>query len=288
MSSQTPAQNRVFDASLSVFMLVKTNLEWLGLPVEERFGLLAKHVEPILHKHQEKVRLRSYDVEFYSARVTDIWLWDAADAHSYELLVEDLRETPFWDRYFAIVEILAGVENAYAKNYGRQALPAHKERRSNLRAEVGPLAGVFTFGPFRLLPEERVLLEDGKAVQLGGRALDILTALVVRSGTLISKEELISYAWPRARVEEANLRVHIGALRHALGENRAGARYVATVAGRGYCFVAPVRREETSAVAALPPRSSSTTMRPRPDGYGYEIAVSLEKEFLQIFKFVTH
>ena len=50
------------------------------------------------------------------------------------------------------------------------------------------------------------MLEDGKAVRLGGRALDILTALVVRSGTLISKEELISYAWPRVRVEEANLR----------------------------------------------------------------------------------
>jgi chlorite dismutase len=114
----------MFDAALSVFMLVKTNPEWLGFPVEERFRLLAQHVEPILHKHREKVRLRFYDVEFYSARVTDIWLWDVADPHSYELLVEDLRETPFWDRYFAIVEILAGVENAYAKNYDRQALPA--------------------------------------------------------------------------------------------------------------------------------------------------------------------
>jgi chlorite dismutase len=124
MSSQAPAENRVFDAALSVFMLVKTNPEWLGFPVEERFRLLAEHVEPILRKHREKVRLRFYDVEFYSARVTDIWLWDAADPHSYELLVEDLRETPFWDRYFAIIEILAGVENAYAKNYGRQALPA--------------------------------------------------------------------------------------------------------------------------------------------------------------------
>jgi predicted ATPase len=110
--------------------------------------------------------------------------------------------------------------------------------------------GAFTFGPFRLLPEERVLLEDGKAVRLGGRALDILTALVVRSGTLISKEELISYAWPRVRVEEANLRVHIGALRNALGENRAGVRYIATVAGRGYCFVAPVHGEDGPAVAA--------------------------------------
>jgi DNA-binding winged helix-turn-helix (wHTH) protein len=152
-------------------------------------------------------------------------------------------------------------QNAYAKNYERQALPVHKERPSGLCIEVGHLAaGEFAFGPFRLLPEERVLLEGGNAVRVGGRALDILAALVVRSGTLISKEELISYAWPRARVEEANLRVHIRALRNALGENRAGARYIATVAGRGYCFVVPVHGEHSRAVPALPPGMSSTML----------------------------
>src|ERR1700722_11768772 len=93
--------------------------------------------------------------------------------------------------------------------------PPYKEKLVNLRAEAGPLAAcAFTFGPFRLLPEERVLLEGGKAIRLGGRALDILTALVVNSGTLLSKDELVARAWPRARVEEANLRVHIGALRN--------------------------------------------------------------------------
>jgi hypothetical protein len=110
--------------ALTVFMLVKTTLEWLGFSIDERFRQLAEHVQPILRKHQDKVRLRFYDVEFYTARVTDVWVWDAIDHHAYELLVEDLRETPFWDRYFSIVEILPGVENAYAKNYGRQALSA--------------------------------------------------------------------------------------------------------------------------------------------------------------------
>ncbi len=109
---------------LTVFMLVKTNPEWLGFPVEERFRLLGEHVEPILAKHRDKIGLRFYDVEFYSARVTDVWIWEAADHHAYELLVEDLRETPFWDRYFQIVEILPGVENAYAANYGRKPLAA--------------------------------------------------------------------------------------------------------------------------------------------------------------------
>lgn len=121
-------------------------------------------------------------------------------------------------------------------------------------------AGAFTFGPFRLLPDERVLLKGGKAVRLGGRALDLLTALVASSGTLISKDELISSAWPRARVEEANLRVHIGALRRALGENRAGVRYIATVAGRGYCFVAPVQCEDAPAVAASSSGKSAATL----------------------------
>jgi predicted ATPase/DNA-binding winged helix-turn-helix (wHTH) protein len=136
-----------------------------------------------------------------------------------------------------------------------------EERPVKLRAEVGSLtATAFTFGPFRLLPEERVLRKGGKTVRLGGRALDILTALVVNSGTLISKDDLISYAWPRVRVEEANLRVHIGALRKALGENRAGARYIATVAGRGYCFVAPVQCEGAPAVATLSAGRSATVL----------------------------
>lgn len=51
-------------------------------------------------------------------------MWDAKDHHSYELLVEDLRESPFWDRYFEIIEILTGVEDAYAKNYRREVLTA--------------------------------------------------------------------------------------------------------------------------------------------------------------------
>ncbi|HEX3634714.1 MAG TPA: darcynin family protein [Paraburkholderia sp.] len=109
---------------LTVFMLVKTTPEWLGFSVDERFRLLREHVEPILETHADEVRLRFYDVEFYSARVTDIWVWDATSHHAYELLVEALRETPFWDRFFEIVEILPGVENAFARNDKRDALAA--------------------------------------------------------------------------------------------------------------------------------------------------------------------
>lgn len=120
MTSQLPP----FEPALTVFMLVKTSPEWLGFSVNRRFELLAEEFTPILRKHAASVSLRFFDVEFYSTRVTDIWMWDAKDHHSYELLVEDLRETAFWDRYFYIVEILTGVENAYAKNYDRPPINA--------------------------------------------------------------------------------------------------------------------------------------------------------------------
>jgi Darcynin, domain of unknown function len=115
---------KTFETTLTVFMLVKTTPEWLGFPPDRRFELARGQLTPILKKYADSVSLRFFDVEFYAARVTDIWMWDAKDHHAYQLLVEDLRETPFWDRYFDIVEILPGVENAYANNYGREPITA--------------------------------------------------------------------------------------------------------------------------------------------------------------------
>ncbi|MGA7806843.1 darcynin family protein [Bradyrhizobium sp.] len=118
------SQEKAFEPELTVFMLVKTTPEWLGFPVERRYELAREHLTPIVKKHALGVSLRFFDVEFYSARVTDIWMWEARDHHAYQLLVEELRESPFWDRYFEVVEILTGVENAYAKNYDRQPITA--------------------------------------------------------------------------------------------------------------------------------------------------------------------
>ncbi len=104
--------------------------------------------------------------------------------------------------------------------------------------------GVASFGPFRLFVGERQLKKGGEALQLGGRALDTLIALVERAGEVVTQGELISRVWPNVTVEEANLRVHIASLRKALGDGREGTRYIVTVAGRGYCFVAPVTRSK--------------------------------------------
>src|SRR5882672_6029280 len=108
-----------------------------------------------------------------------------------------------------------------------------------------------SFGPFRLLAEQRMLLEGDKSVRLGSRAFDILAALVERAGEVVGKEELMARAWPETIVEEANLKMQVSALRRALGDGQGGRRYVITVPGRGYNFVAPVHREEP-ARAAVP------------------------------------
>jgi predicted ATPase/DNA-binding winged helix-turn-helix (wHTH) protein len=98
------------------------------------------------------------------------------------------------------------------------------------------------FGPFTLLRAERLLLDDGMPVRLGGRAFDLLIALVERAGEVVSREVLEACVWPRTVVEETSLRAHVSALRKALGDGHGGARYIINQPGRGYCFVAEVRR----------------------------------------------
>ncbi|WP_049974724.1 winged helix-turn-helix domain-containing protein [Azospirillum sp. B4] len=106
---------------------------------------------------------------------------------------------------------------------------------------------MITFGPFRLVPGRKVLLDGDAPLRLGSRALDILVVLVERAGQVVAKDELVANVWPDTYVDDANLRVNIAALRKALGEGREGARYIANVPGRGYCFVAPVTRVEVGA-----------------------------------------
>ncbi len=97
-----------------------------------------------------------------------------------------------------------------------------------------------SFGPFRLLPTQFLLLEGDKPVSLGSRALEILIALLERRGELVSKQDLMARVWPNVFVEPANLTVHMSALRRALRDGRDGHRFIVNITGRGYCFVASV------------------------------------------------
>jgi DNA-binding winged helix-turn-helix (wHTH) protein len=98
-----------------------------------------------------------------------------------------------------------------------------------------------SFGRFRLLPAQFLLLEGDKPVPLGSRAMHILIVLLERPGELVTKQELMARVWPNVFVEPANLSVHISALRRALRDGRDGSRFIINIPGRGYCFVAPIR-----------------------------------------------
>jgi predicted ATPase/DNA-binding winged helix-turn-helix (wHTH) protein len=96
------------------------------------------------------------------------------------------------------------------------------------------------FGPFELSIGERVLRRDRQVLPLGGRALDILIHLADRPGEVIAKQELIDHVWSDVTVEEGSLRVHVAAIRKALGDGQFGNRYIANIKGRGYSFVGTV------------------------------------------------
>jgi predicted ATPase/DNA-binding winged helix-turn-helix (wHTH) protein len=120
--------------------------------------------------------------------------------------------------------------------------------------------GQYLFGPFRLLAAQQLLLEGDAPVRVGGRARDILNALLERPGQVMSKEELIARVWPNTFVEEGSLKVHVAALRKALGDGQAGNRYIANIPGRGYCFVGRVTFSEESQGSA--PYQAESPERP--------------------------
>ncbi|TWB23577.1 putative ATPase [Nitrospirillum amazonense] len=125
---------------------------------------------------------------------------------------------------------------------------------------------LLTFGSFRLSPGRKILLDGDAPLRLGSRALDILIVLAERAGQVVAKDDLVANVWPDTYVDDANLRVNIAALRKALGEGRDGARYIANVPGRGYCFVAPVTRLDGV------PEPVTLAPSPAPGGAGGDLA----------------
>ena len=99
----------------------------------------------------------------------------------------------------------------------------------------------YEFGSFRIDAVKRLLLRDGEPVPLTSKSLDTLLVLVEHRGQVVNKEELMNKLWPDTAVEENNLTQQISVLRKTLGERAGEHRYVVTVPGRGYSFVAEVR-----------------------------------------------
>lgn len=112
------------------------------------------------------------------------------------------------------------------------------------------------FGAFVLQRHERRLLCNDKAVSLGARAFDVLSALVDNAGKLVTKQQLLDAVWPGVAVEENNLQVHVSTLRRLLGNET-----IATVSGRGYRFTARI-----SSVTPAAAQAEGITEPPRPAG----------------------
>jgi predicted ATPase/DNA-binding winged helix-turn-helix (wHTH) protein len=102
------------------------------------------------------------------------------------------------------------------------------------------------FGAFKLLPTQRLLLDGNAPVRVGGRALDLLIVLVEAAGKVVGRDELMASVWKKVVVDEGSLRVHVAALRRALGDDGETRRYIVNVPGRGYSFVGQVSQSVPS------------------------------------------
>ena len=120
------------------------------------------------------------------------------------------------------------------------------------------------FGRFRVLPHRRELLVDGRPIKLGGRAFDVLMALIEARGAVVSKGALMTRVWPDRIVEENSLQAQIAALRTIFGAERG---LIRTVSGRGYQFTGEIRilspgtdDRADAGVAAAEPAPSPTNL----------------------------
>ncbi len=141
----------------------------------------------------------------------------------------------------------------------------------------------YCFGDYRFMPDRQLLTLGDNPLRLGTRALDLLHLLVIHAGEVVDKEQLIRFVWPDTFVHEGNLKVNIAALRRALPRTASGLSYIATVSGRGYRFVAPVRIYGGD--KRLPPETPTAVVRELPplnevvgrDGAVAELAARLSE-----------
>src|SRR5215510_777833 len=118
----------------------------------------------------------------------------------------------------------------------------------------------YEFGPFQIDTVKRLLLRDGEPVALKAKCFETLLVLVEARGQVLDKDELMRRIWPDTIVEESNLTGYISALRKALGENPQEHRYIVTVPGRGYSFVAEAKEVCEESVELTPQEQSRLSL----------------------------
>ncbi len=100
---------------------------------------------------------------------------------------------------------------------------------------------LYQFDKFRLDISERILWRDDERIPFSEKAFETLCVLVRRPNRLVTKEELLNEVWANAVVEENSLDKNISLLRQVLGERAGDGKFIETVRGHGYRFVAEVR-----------------------------------------------
>ena len=139
---------------------------------------------------------------------------------------------------------------------------------------VSEVPASFEFGRFRILPQRREILADGRPMELGGRAFDALVVLIEANGAVVSKNELMSRVWPDRIVDDNRLHAQIKALRKVFSDDD----LIRTVVGRGYQFRGEVRehgagyseRREPGEASdiSVPPRARTNLPAPTSDLIG--------------------
>ncbi len=106
---------------------------------------------------------------------------------------------------------------------------------------------IYKFAEFRVDPEKRLLWQGHEQISLTPKVFETLLAFLEHPGEVLEKERLMTLLWADSFVEESNLTQNIAVLRKALGENRKRPRFIVTIPGRGYRFIAEVnqRKAET-------------------------------------------
>ena len=127
-----------------------------------------------------------------------------------------------------------------------------------------PESPVIRFGPFALDRRARTLSRGRDPINLPSKAFDALEILVRNHGRVVEKEDMIQALWPGTVVEEGNLHHYVSSIRKALGEKAGEHRFIVTVPGRGYTFVAPLTSDEQTAAATTPTVSQAPHRSPRP------------------------
>ena len=127
----------------------------------------------------------------------------------------------------------------------------------------GEIKKIYQFEDFILNARNRNFSHFAKTLKLSSRAFDILEYLIQRRGEIASKDEILEVVWNDSFVEEGNLAVHISALRKIFNERQGGKKFIKTISGRGYSFVAPVRETEHLPENLKPEATTVTQHQPR-------------------------